>query len=88
MDDQHKLGRFCGFSSPIILFRGGATAENRRADADMGGAEPDGEVEIGAHAHAETGQAMAAGNLAQQREVEAWLVVGRRDAHEDPGNPR
>jgi hypothetical protein len=31
---------------------------------------------------------MAAGNLAQQREVEAWLVVGRRDAHEDPGNPR
>ena len=59
-----------------------ALAEDRRADPDMRGAEGDRGFEIAAHAHAELRQAVALGDLGQQREMRRRLLIGRRDAHE------
>src|SRR5579883_1159412 len=57
-------------------------AEDRRAYADMGGAEADGDVVVAAHAHAEPGEAVAARDFPQQREVQRRLLLRWRDAHE------
>src|SRR5258706_6425477 len=57
-------------------------AEERRADAHSGGAKADGGLEIRAHAHGETGEAVARGDLRQQREVGPGRLVFRRNAHQ------
>ena len=44
-------------------------AENRRADPDMRGAECDRRLEVAAHAHGELREAVALGDLRQQREM-------------------
>src|SRR5229473_8127748 len=59
-----------------------AGAEDRGADPDMGRAETDRRLEIGAHPHAELVEPVAPRNLAQQREVERRFLVLRRDAHQ------
>ena len=59
-----------------------AAAEQGGADADMGGAEPHRRLVVGAHAHADLGQAVARGHLGQQGEVQRRLLVDRRDAHQ------
>src|SRR5262245_15111674 len=56
-------------------------AENRRAHAHMRGAETDGGFVVAAHAHAENGEAVAAGDLAQQRKMQRRLLLQRRNAH-------
>ena len=48
----------------------------------MGGAEADRRLEIGAHPHAEEAEAVAPGDLAQQREMRRRLLVNRRHAHQ------
>src|SRR6185312_17020357 len=57
-------------------------AEQRRADAHRRGAETDGGLEVGAHAHRELRQAIARGDLGGQREVRSRRLVRRRDAHQ------
>ena len=57
-------------------------SEQRAADADMGGAEPHGRLVVGAHAHADLGEAVARGHLGQQGEMQRRLLVDRRDAHQ------
>jgi len=56
-------------------------AEDGGTDPDMGGAEADCLLEIGAHAHAEKAEPGAPGDLAQQGEMQCRLLVERRDAH-------
>ena len=60
-------------------------AEDRRADADAGGAEGDGGLEVVAHAHGELRQAVSRGDLGQEREVRARGLTDRRDAHQPLG---
>ena len=57
-------------------------AENRRADAHMRRAEADRGLEIGAHPHAEFVEAVAPGDLAQQREMQRRLLVLGGHAHQ------
>ena len=57
-------------------------AEDRGADADMGRAEADRGLEIGAHPHAQPGEPVAPRDLAQQREMQRRLLVLRRHAHQ------
>src|SRR4029077_1802758 len=57
-------------------------AEDRGADPDMRRAEADRGLEIGAHPHAELVEAVAPGDLAQQREMQGRLLVLGRDAHQ------
>src|SRR5580704_4981234 len=59
-----------------------AGAEERGADAHRGRAEPDRGLEVGAHAHREAGKAVAGGDLGGEREVGAWRLVVRRNAHQ------
>ena len=59
-----------------------ALAEDLRADAHVGGAEGDGRLEVGAHAHAELREAQLAGELGEEGEMHAGLLVERRDAHQ------
>ena len=56
---------------------GAAGAEDRGADADMGRAEADRGLEIGAHPHAQRGETVALRDLAQQREMQRRLLVPR-----------
>ena len=48
----------------------------------MGGAEGDGRLEVGAHAHAEPGEAQLPGELGEEGEMHAGLLVERRNAHQ------
>src|SRR5450432_128901 len=64
--------------SALIL----AMAEDRRADADMGGAELDRGREVGAHAHGQILQAVARGDFRGQREMRRGRIVDRWDAHQ------
>lgn len=48
----------------------------------MGCALRDGLLKVAAHPHAETRQVIASRDLGEQREVEAWGLVHRRDAHQ------
>src|SRR6266576_3534362 len=57
-------------------------AEDRGADAHMGGAKADCLLEIGAHAHAEDTEPGAPSDFAQQREMQRRLLVERWDAHQ------
>ena len=57
-------------------------SENRRADAHMGGAELDGDREVGAHAHRQALQPVTLGDLGGQREMRRRRVVDRRNAHQ------
>ena len=59
-------------------------AEDGGADADMGGAEPDRDLEVGAHAHAEAGDAVAPRDLGQQGgdPVEQAIVYDKAGADE------
>ena len=57
-------------------------AEQRGADPDMGGAQADGRLVVGAHAHADPGEAVARRHLGQQGEMQRRLLVDRRDAHQ------
>src|SRR5205823_9008883 len=59
-----------------------AGTEDCGADPDMGGAEADRFLEIGAHAHAEDLQVVAPGDFAQQREMRSRFLVERRHAHQ------
>src|SRR5437762_666471 len=59
-----------------------ARAEDRGADAHMGGAKADCLFEIGAHAHAEETEPGAPGDFAQQRKMQGRLLVERWDAHQ------
>src|SRR3546814_1008678 len=52
------------------------------ADAHHRGAEAHRRLVVAAHAHGEPAEAVAAGDLAQQGEVQRGLFVDRRDAHE------
>ena len=61
---------------------GGAVAEERRADADVGGAVGDGGLEVAAHAHGEAGEAVARRRGRQEPEVGDGVGVGGRDRHE------
>ena len=56
--------------------------EDRRADADMGGAAGDRGLEVVAHAHRQAGEAVAAGEVAQQLEMGDRVGVGGRDRHQ------
>ena len=63
-------------------------AEDRGADADVGRAEADRGLEIGAHPHAQHSETVALRDLAQQREMQGRLLVLGRDAHQPAiGNP-
>src|SRR3954470_15886652 len=55
-------------------------AEYRRADADMGGAELDRDREVRAHAHRQTLEPVARGDLGSQREMRRRRVIDRRNA--------
>src|SRR6185312_10911187 len=57
-------------------------AENRGADAHVGGAEGDGDLEVGAHAHRQQREPVAPGDLRGQREMRRRCVVERRNAHQ------
>src|SRR5882724_6890435 len=57
-------------------------AEDRRADADVGGPQLDGDLVVGAHPHAQVADPMAARDLREQGEMKRRLVVCRRNAHE------
>src|SRR6185437_12096165 len=57
-------------------------AEDRGADPDMARAEADRGLVVRAHAHAELAKPMAAGDLAQQREMQRRLLRRRRNAHQ------
>src|SRR5580704_6184863 len=59
-----------------------ARAEQRRADPHRSRAEANGDLEIGAHAHRETRQAVAGGNLGGEGEVRPGRLVLWRDAHQ------
>src|SRR4029079_8643717 len=62
---------------------GGSTLpKNLRADAHVGGAETDGLFEVRAHTHAELPKPEFAGELGEECEMHADLLVERRDAHE------
>src|SRR6185437_9024640 len=57
-------------------------AEQRRSDAHAGGAEADGGLEVGAHAHRELRKAVARREPGGQREVRAGRLAGGRNAHQ------
>ena len=56
--------------------------QNRRADTYVRRAEAHRHLEVAAHAHAQFIEAVAAGDLAKQREVQRRLLVDRRNAHQ------
>ena len=54
----------------------------RAADEDIGADQADGALEIPAHAHRQTVQAIALGYFAQQGEMQARFLIHRGDAHQ------
>src|SRR3546814_7940095 len=57
-------------------------AEDAAADAHQRGPEAHRRLVVAAHAHGKPAEPVAAGDLAQQGEVQRGLFVDRRDAHE------
>src|SRR3546814_9360014 len=72
--ERQRFGRPSGRKLPC--------AEDAGADAHNLGAEAHRRLVVAAHAHGEPAEAVAAGDLAQQGEVQRGLFVDRRDAHE------
>src|SRR3546814_11915087 len=57
-------------------------AEQRRSDPHMGGAKPDGCLEIAGHAHRQPIEPVFAGKLGEQRKERRWLYFRRGDGHQ------
>lgn len=67
----------------MILIPGlsGAPAENSCSYAHFGRTECDGNFEVMAHTHAESGKAIPRGNFCKQGEMHCWFFIHGRDAH-------
>src|SRR3546814_12472156 len=58
-------------------------AEQRRSDPHMGGAKPDGCLEIAGHAHRQPIEPVFADKLGEQRKERRWLYFRRGDRSEE-----